>query len=109
LNWSAEAIELIEKREMLLTDGGHFLTGAWLMVALADHFKGCELLERSTNGPVKLATTSLDAKTDPALLKLLFERNYSAIFYKRFLTHDKRCQPYDFSIQRLVEALEKPE
>ncbi|MCI4664865.1 MAG: ABC transporter substrate-binding protein [Neomegalonema sp.] len=37
LNWSSEALERVKKGEMLLSDGGHFLGGAWAIVALHDY------------------------------------------------------------------------
>ncbi|MCO7236409.1 ABC transporter substrate-binding protein [Cobetia sp. Dlab-2-U] len=37
LNWSPEGIRRVSERSMLLTDGGHFMAGAWSMVMIRDH------------------------------------------------------------------------
>ena len=37
LNWSPEGISMVKDQRMLLTDGGHFMAGAWAMVMARDH------------------------------------------------------------------------
>jgi len=37
LNWSQGGIDRVLNGEMLLTHGGHFLGGAWVMVLIRDH------------------------------------------------------------------------
>jgi ABC-type sugar transport system substrate-binding protein len=45
LNWSGEGIERVLKREMIVTHGGHFLSGAWAMVLVRDYHDGRDFAE----------------------------------------------------------------
>jgi ABC-type sugar transport system substrate-binding protein len=45
LNWSQGAIDHVLNGEMLLTHGGHFLGGAWVMVLIRDHRDGRDFAE----------------------------------------------------------------
>lgn len=45
LNWSQGAIDRVLSGEMLLTHGGHFLGGAWVMVLIRDHRDGRDFAE----------------------------------------------------------------
>jgi ABC-type sugar transport system substrate-binding protein len=45
LNWSQGGIDRVLNGEMLLTHGGHFLGGAWVMVLIRDHRDGRDFAE----------------------------------------------------------------
>ncbi|WP_405279837.1 ABC transporter substrate-binding protein [Cobetia sp. Ld8] len=56
LNWSPEGISMVSNRRMLLTDGGHFMAGAWAMVMARDHADIEEWAPRSVNFPMSAIT-----------------------------------------------------
>lgn len=106
INWSSAAIQRIKDREMLLSDGGHFLAGAWLIVALADYKKGCEIGVGNQARQLDLPTSALDATTDPALFTLILQRDYRSIDFSHFLSHHSQCGAYDFTAENLVRSLQ---
>jgi ABC-type sugar transport system substrate-binding protein len=45
LNWSRGGVQRVLNGEMIVTEGGHFLGGAWAMVILRDHHDGRDFAE----------------------------------------------------------------
>lgn len=107
MNWSPEAISKIRDGKLLMSDGGHFLLGGWIIVALADHIKGCPFANGSPNKHLTTPTAAIDSNTDPALLELLTKREFGSIDYTQFLTHSTACGSYDFGIDAIVKATRK--
>jgi ABC-type sugar transport system substrate-binding protein len=105
LNWSADAIKAIQQDDMLLSDGGHFLAGAWVMIILADYMNGCGFTDGIKNQEIKFSTSAIDRKTDDALLNLIIDDDYDSIDFTQFLTHHKTCLDYKFTPENLVNAL----
>lgn len=105
LNWSPEAIAHVRDGSMLLTDGGHFLLGAWSMVMLRDLIDGCDFAQ--ANAAQRLPTAAYDASVPVALDSLIASRDFSRIDFTRFRAHRGACGRYDFSLPRLVEALRR--
>ncbi|WP_421865718.1 ABC transporter substrate-binding protein [Motiliproteus sp.] len=60
LNWSAQGLEMVRNGEMLLTDGGHFLAGAWSMVVLNDYHQRRLESEPAPLGRVDFQMQSID-------------------------------------------------
>ncbi|WP_324692452.1 ABC transporter substrate-binding protein [Cobetia sp. D5] len=56
LNWSPEGISMVSDRRMLLTDGGHFMAGAWAMVMVRDHADIEGWAPRNVNFPMSAIT-----------------------------------------------------
>ncbi|MDH2298008.1 MULTISPECIES: ABC transporter substrate-binding protein [Cobetia] len=56
LNWSPEGISMVSDRRLLLTDGGHFMAGAWSMVMVRDHATIEGWVPRTVNFPMSAIT-----------------------------------------------------
>lgn len=104
LNWSPEAIARVRDGQMLLTDGGHFMLGAWSVVMLRDYFDGCDFAR--TSAAQVMPTAAYDASVPPALDRLIATRDFARIDFKRFRATREHCGRYEFSPARLVEALQ---
>lgn len=105
LNWSPEAIGLLRSGELLMTDGGHFFSGAWLVVMLRDHIAGCTFGGGPAPQTIKLKTDALDKNTSPALLDLISKQAFEQLEFSSFLAHPRGCGRYDFNKDALVRAL----
>ncbi|WP_051085782.1 ABC transporter substrate-binding protein [Neomegalonema perideroedes] len=107
LNWSAEALDLIEKNELLLSDGGHFLAGGWVMVMLRDLVDGCGFLSPESPRLERFETSALDKATEPELLKILRGGALERIDFTKFLTAQTDCGAYDLSREALIGAIRR--
>ncbi|WP_404326852.1 ABC transporter substrate-binding protein [Cobetia sp. UIB-001] len=67
LNWSPEGISMVKDQRMLLTDGGHFMAGAWAMVMARDHADIEEWPPRTVNFPMSAITHDNVARYGPLL------------------------------------------
>ena len=45
INWDSEALKKIQKEQMVTSLGGHFMTGAWALVALYDYHNGKDFID----------------------------------------------------------------
>lgn len=106
LNWSPEAIDLIDAGELLMTDGGHFLGGGWLLVALRDQIRGCDVFGPPSPRLILFETSALDRDAPPELRDLLKSGRLDRIDFSRFLTAEKDCAPHDFSRAALMAAIQ---
>jgi ABC-type sugar transport system substrate-binding protein len=104
LNWSGEAVEAVRDGRMILTDGGHFLAGAWAMVLLRDYHDGCDTGAGAPRQIFPMA--AIDRSNADALAAMLVAGDFSRIDFSRFtscLRSDHR-RP-DFSMPRILEAM----
>ena len=99
LNWSPEGIRRVARGELLLTDGGHFLAGAWAMVMLRDL---ADSVIEVTDASVRFPMTALTA-SDVALYGHVLESpDWSHIDFTRFRY---AATGYDFCPCRALEML----
>ncbi|MDD2867741.1 ABC transporter substrate-binding protein [Neomegalonema sp.] len=107
LNWSAEALDLIKRNELLLSDGGHFLAGGWVMVMLRDFVEGCRFLSPQAPRTQSFETSAIDRATQPELLEVLRDGELERIDFTKFLSTPKTCGAYDFSRDALIGAIRR--
>nr|WP_163503302.1 ABC transporter substrate-binding protein [Halomonas socia] len=99
LNWSPEGIERVSRGEMLLTDGGHFLAGAWAMVMLRDLADNAiDIADASIRFPMEALDTDDVAKFGERLAS----PDWRDIDFARFRY---AANGYDFSPRRALEML----
>ena len=99
LNWSPEGIRRVARGELLLTDGGHFLAGAWAMVMLRDLADGViDIADASIRFPME----ALDTHDVATFGERLVAPDWRDIDFARF-----RHTPdgYDFSPRRALDML----
>lgn len=106
LNWSPEGIERVRRGDMLLTDGGHFLAGAWAMVMLRDHADGHLL---PTDAHVTFQMAALDTDTVNQLGEQLADPDWSRIDFTRFRRSGQSDDSvYHFSPRDALDMLMGP-
>ncbi len=108
LNWSAQGLKLVQSGEMLLTDGGHFLAGAWSMVLLNDYNARLQRDERSPVGPVRFQMQSIDKTNIERYLSKLGDENWGKIDFTQFSRVDQSgYSDYDFSLDHVLNAIDR--
>ncbi len=106
LNWSTEALKLVQSGALQLTHGGHFLAGAWVMVLLHDFDRGHDFAQKSPH--IHFPMTAIDRSNVDHYLDRLGDSDWSKIDFKRFSRAENRnLTGYDFSISALLRTLEK--
>lgn len=103
LNWSEDALREIEAGHLLLTDGGHFLLGAWSIVLLRDYADGCDFAASSAH--VELKTSAITRDNLASIGALIKSRAFERIDFARFRAKPGHCGHYDFSVNALISSL----
>ncbi|GLQ33124.1 sugar ABC transporter substrate-binding protein [Litoribrevibacter albus] len=101
LNWSKEGLASVEKGELLMTHGGHFMAGAWMMVLVYDDYH--RLGTAKTYNFQMSAITSRNIKKYQACFG---EGRWDSIDFKRFSRTTRKkasTSPYEFSLSRMME------
>jgi len=102
LNWSKDALAEVAAGRLLLTDGGHFLAGAWAMVVLRDYIDGCDFAGQQTE--LRFATSAVSAANVGNVREIIDSRMENIDFRSFTASRHGRCQNYDFSLDALVSA-----
>jgi len=83
LDWSAEGLHAVKDGQMEVTVGGHFMEGAWAIVAMYDFFKGHDFAkEDGVSMHSKMAV--IDKKNVGRYLEKYGAGDFSAINFKQF-------------------------
>lgn len=106
LNWSADALQLVKTGELLLSDGGHFLAGAWSIVVLHDYDKRLNQGSDAPIGHVRFQMQSIGANNVDTYLTHLGDENWGKIDFTQFALDAKSAATnYDFSLEHVFSAL----
>lgn len=104
LNWSPEALERVEAGELLLTDGGHFLVGAWSMILLRDYVDGCDFAKDAAT--IRFRTAAVTRDKANFINSLVGNGAFERIDVQSLrAARQGICGHYDFSIDALVGAV----
>lgn len=107
LNWSADGLDRVRNQEMLLTDGGHFLAGAWALVLLHDYHQRLQAGDERIIGRVNFQMQSIDQHNIATYLQHLGEENWDKIDFRGFslLSGTGKTDTYDFSLARVFALI----
>lgn len=106
LNWSSQGLELVQRGEMLLTDGGHFLAGAWSMVLLHDYHTRLTQGINKPIGSVRFQMQSINNSNINDYLENLGDENWQKIDFARFTRVDHSgYDNYDFSLKNVFSNI----
>ncbi|MCW8885024.1 MAG: ABC transporter substrate-binding protein [Motiliproteus sp.] len=106
LNWSSQGISMVSSGEMLLTDGGHFLAGAWSMVLLHDYHLRNRNKNGSLPGQVSFQMQSIDNNNIDAYIENLGDENWDKIDFRGFsLEPSQSYGEYDFSLRNVISQI----
>jgi ABC-type sugar transport system substrate-binding protein len=104
LNWSTEALRLVQKGDLVASAGGHFLTGAWALVLLRDHRDGRDFA--SEDLAIRFPMGLIDRANVDTYLAAFGEQRWERIDFTRFSkTRNPALEKYDFTLARLLERL----
>jgi ABC-type sugar transport system substrate-binding protein len=104
LNWSADALARIKSGKMIMTDGGHFLGGAWSLVMLRDYADGCDFAPQGAARMFPLA--AIDRDNLDQVEGLVVRREFERVDFSRFLAKRSACGVYDFSLAAVLKAVD---
>jgi ABC-type sugar transport system substrate-binding protein len=107
VDWSSEGVAAVKNGRIQATAGGHFMEGAWAMIAVYDYLKGFDFAKND----------GLRMKTEMKLLTTENINEYSILFDTdvwsniNFKNFSKRYNPmllnYDFSIRKILMEVQK--
>lgn len=105
LNWSKRAVQEVNGGRMVLTDGGHFMLGAWSMIMLRDYLDGCDPFR--SGGAVVLPTVAVTRANANRVLPVLERGDFARINagMLRATTRGGQCRAYDFSLDAMLAAV----
>lgn len=111
LNWSPQGIEAVKTGELLMTHGGHFMAGAWMMVLVYDHFYQHSVPQKHAFRMSAITSDNVDKYQT-----CFGQEQWQNIDYKRFsLAQDKVLSKpgagtaseshsgYDFSLSNMIK------
>ena len=106
LNWSADALAAIEAGKLLMSDGGHFLGGAYALVLLRDYADGCDFAAADAGAAQTFPLAAIDRSNLDQVKNLIVRREFQRIDFSRFLAgHGGVCGAYDFSLPAVLRAI----
>lgn len=107
LNWSKEGLEMVQNGEMVLTDGGHFLAGAWSMVVIHDYETKSSAGELDKPGLINFQMQSIDQSNIGDYLDNLGDEQWSKINFSGFsLESGSGYDEYDFSLKKVLKQVQ---
>lgn len=108
LNWSSQGLSMVQSGEMLLTDGGHFLAGAWSMVMLHDYHRRYQDGDDTVPGRVSFQMQSIDRTNIELYSAKLGDENWDKIDFRGFiLAPSQDYTDYDFSLRNVLSQIKE--
>ena len=104
LNWSPEGLDMVKNGDLVLTDGGHFLAGAWSMVLLKDHADGFDFVQQGAR--VRFPMSAIDQSNIQRFLQVFSDQNWQKVDFSAFSQrHNPNHQQYAFELDQLLKAV----
>lgn len=102
VNTSTEAMEAVKSGRLTALAGGHFITGAWAMVLIYDHFRSRDFRDEGL-----MQERSMFALFDPRLADVFLSRfgqGYGRIDFRRYSKLlNPQLRHYDFGFAQLLQ------
>lgn len=106
LNWSLQGLKLVKSGEMVATDGGHFLAGAWAIVVLFDYHQRTYSGDTRPIGRINFQMMSINKTNVDLYLEELGDEDWSKIDFKGFALKPKQnYQEYDFTLMNVIKQI----
>jgi len=103
LNWSQDAVDKVLDGEMVVTEGGHFLLGAWAMVTLRDTHDGRDFAEEDVRLQIPMGAIDLPvARRFPEIGKVDWRK---VDFTKFSKTRNPAVKRYEFTPDAVLAKL----
>lgn len=105
VNWEKEAIMAIKERKMVVSLGGHFMIGGWVMVLLHDYHYGQDFSSEGVEREYQMSV--VDTGNVETYLEHLGEQNWQKIDFTRFSKQkNPTLNTYNFSLDAILHQLE---
>lgn len=102
LNWSSDALRLVQSGELVTSVGGHFLGGAWALVLVRDHYDGVDFASEGLEHVFHMGVIDR-SNVDPYLAQFADQR-WDKIDFARFSkSRNKLVTRYEFTLGRVLE------
>jgi len=108
IDWTPEAIELVNSGEMAYTFGGHYMDGGWSLLAVYDYLKGKDF--KDTEGFVTFSTrlSVINKENVAGYKKLFIKKQINEVdFTKLSKFRNGALKKYTFSFDLLLDQLQK--
>ncbi|MBK6905835.1 MAG: ABC transporter substrate-binding protein [Rhodocyclaceae bacterium] len=106
LNWSTAALKAVKSNEMVVTVGGHFMTGGWSLVAIYDHAHGIDFAADNGTEIKPEVFGAIDATNVDSYTRAFGEGNWSKLDFSRFSRkYNPKIRKYDFSLTSVMNSL----
>ncbi|MCP4022352.1 MAG: substrate-binding domain-containing protein, partial [Desulfobacteraceae bacterium] len=104
IDWTRGALESIQKGEMSISIGGHFMEGGWAMVLLYDYFNGTDF--SSTGVSMKSQMSAITQDNIDQAATILGTGDWGKIDFTRFSkTFHPDLTEYEFGLDAILNQL----
>lgn len=98
LNWDKPALNKIQNGELLISMGGHFMTGGWAVILIHDYHKGKDFSNEGLNIKMPIFD-EITAKNIENFLDLFSDGTFENIDFKMFSkVYNPLLEKYDFRL-----------
>ena len=105
VDWTPEAIRMIQDKQIDASIGGHFMQAAWALVKIYDHHHGIEVFKKSADN-YSYDLEVITAKNVEQYMVISKHIDWSSVDFKRFsLFNHQDVKDYDFSFERIIEQI----
>ncbi len=105
LNWDLPALLEVRDGGLVVSVGGHFMTGGWALILLHDYFHGRDFAEIGTELQLPLFS-SLDRQRVINYLDVFGDGDWSKIDFRSFSkVFNPDLSRYDFSLENVYRNL----
>lgn len=103
VDWIAPAREMVQKGDLVLSMGGHFMDGAWTLVLLRDYFDGIDFGSDTTQ--LRSQHSVLNSTNIDAYQEYMGDSNqWGTIDFRIFSkSYNPELQNYDFSLDAILQ------
>jgi len=105
VDWTPEAIRMIQNKQIDASVGGHFMQAAWALVKIYDHHHGIEVFTKLADN-YSYDLEVITEKNVEQYLPISEHIDWSSVDFKRFsLFNHQEDKEYDFRFKRIIEQI----
>lgn len=102
LNWSIDALRLVQSGQLVCSAGGHFLGAAWALVLIRDHHDGKDFASEGTE--LEFPMGLIDRGNVEPYLMQFGDQKWSRIDFAKFSkSRNPAVSKYEFTLAKVLE------
>lgn len=106
IDWTPDAIDLIQSGEMLYSFGGHYMDGGWSLIAVYDYLNGKDFKDSEAITSFQTRLSVINRENVEDYIKLFVEDNIHIIDFTRFSkVKNPDLVTYDFGLETLLHQM----